>query len=176
MLPGGVGEGCVTTFRRRQDIQKIVEMTRSQREDQCTWCSCAHFWLEGKFQPYWLPAWCLYPCFFPPLFALLLPSPLAVSLFLLFFFFPVFTWFSLSPFCPYFLLYIFPSSSHPIYWKERGDRIKHWSEDWQSWHPGSGPSPTGDLWMRMAFRRAAETCHSSVPCSSEQIGRRWLRL
>lgn len=127
VLQGGhrEGWGCIITFRQRHEIQNIREMEKIPKgRNQHSLVQLCTLVTGSK-----VPA---FPAFLPAASTILLttlschPSPSSlgpISLFLLFFFSPVFSWFPSSPFHPHLLLCIFPSSSHPIFWK--GKKGKH---------------------------------------------------
>ena len=94
----GAGEGYVITFRRRQEIQKIVEMKKIPKRRSMHLVQLCTLLTRRKVPA--LLASCLMPLstLFTTSLCPPLPSPLVVSLFLLSFFFPVFTWFSFPPF------------------------------------------------------------------------------
>ena len=149
------------TFRKRQ---KIMEMKRFHREEiSALWCSCTHFWLEGKFQP------SLAPCFLP----LPLPSFSSFSCFYL----------SISILFPSHLPVSFiPLVPSPLpVWLSFFHSTSHWSEGWLIWADciqavALPPWPTSR--QAGALEGAAETCigHFSYTLCSLLLWTNWAQM
>ena len=114
----GWGAQCVIIFRRRIEMQKIMEM-KIPKNEQCTLVQLCTLLTRRKVPAFLTFCSCRYLYFLPGLFVLFLPSPLALSPFLLFLL-PSFLLIFFTPFALSSSLYLcwFPASSHTICWKE----------------------------------------------------------
>lgn len=151
------------TFRKRQEIQKIMEMEMMPREIRAVWCSHTHSGIEGKFWP------SLASCPSPPpalLTTAFLPFTPPDPLYFCSFSSPQSSPSSLHPSfaltCS--CVSFFPPSSHPIPWKGKGRasntglRVNSWVDCIREW-----PCPLGDFQIRGVSEGADEICigHSS---------------